>query len=166
MALAPGRLFTVALRRGLTIMVPALLLGALYWGRNTVIIADRPTSSAAHHNSIVTRPADGRARHRCGGRPRALREQQPAHHIRRFLGSVRLDGRARFDPRTVKILLAVAPRSRSSGSLPSGAPGRRSRVINAGRSACSPCSASALRACSCTQPGASTIPGAAASTRP
>ncbi len=99
--------FAFALRRGLMIMLPALLLGALYWGRNTVVCGPVDLVCGTHHNSIVTgQPTATLGVAAAGGLVSYVSNGLHTTFVS-FWGQFGWMG-VPLDPRTVKILLVVS----------------------------------------------------------
>ncbi len=95
-----------AFRRGLAIMGPALLIGALYWGRNAVVCGPTDFVCGMHHNQIVTgQPTTAHGIQSAGGLAPYLTAGLQTTFTS-FWGQFGWMG-VPLDPRTVKILLVA-----------------------------------------------------------
>lgn len=108
--------FGSAARRGLLILVPALLLGALYWGRNVVVCGPADFVCGAHHNSIVTgQPTTTHGLEAAGGLMPYVSSGLQTTFVS-FWGQFGWMG-VPLDPRTVKILLVATAIALAAGLI-------------------------------------------------
>ncbi len=115
--------FATAFRRGLQIAVPALLLGALYWGRNTVVCGPMDFVCGTHHNTIVVGQPTTAAGVAAKGLTPYL-EAGAQTTFTSFWGQFGWMG-VPLDPRTVKILLIVTLLVGGAGAVALGRARRR-----------------------------------------
>ncbi len=98
--------FASAAQRGVLIVVPALVLGAFYWGRNSVVCGPADFVCGAHHNQIVTgQPTTALGVEKAGGLAPYLSAGLQTTFTS-FWGQFGWMG-VPLDPRTVKILLVA-----------------------------------------------------------
>lgn len=95
-----------AARRGLLIVIPALLLGALYWGRNLVVCGPADFVCGAHHNSIVVGQPTAAAGILAAGGLTPYMSAGLQTTFTSFWGQFGWMG-VPLDPRTVKILMVT-----------------------------------------------------------